>query len=112
MALARAVRARPEAPRLDGRLDDAAWQAAPKLTNFLQHDPHEGQPGTERTEAWVVYTDVALYIGVRAHDSHAEQIAAQLTRRDADSPSDWIGVVIDSYHDRRTAFEFAVNPAG
>src|SRR5689334_7085662 len=111
-AAARAVRARPSAPRIDGVLDDAAWQSAPAITGFLQHDPNEGQPGTERTEARIVYTDAAIYIGVRAYDTHADRIAAQLTRRDDDSPSDWIGVVIDSYRDRRTGFEFAVNPAG
>ncbi|HEU5040242.1 MAG TPA: DUF5916 domain-containing protein, partial [Gemmatimonadales bacterium] len=40
------------------------------------------------------------------------EIAAPLGRRDEEVPSDWIGVLIDSYHDRRTAFEFTVNPAG
>ncbi|MBI4501940.1 MAG: hypothetical protein HY700_12370 [Gemmatimonadetes bacterium] len=112
MALARAVRAAPDAVRLDGRLDDATWRNAPAIADFTQRDPNEGQPGTERTEAHVVYTDDAIYIGVRAFDSQPDRITAQLTRRDVDSPSDWIGVVIDSYRDRRTAFEFAVNPAG
>src|SRR5690349_21362365 len=111
-AAARAVRANPSAPRVDGLLDDAAWQTAPVITGFIQHDPNEGQAGTERTEARIVYTDDAIYVGVRAFDSQASKISAHLTRRDDDSPSDWIGVVIDSYRDRRTAFEFAVNPAG
>ncbi|MBI4420215.1 MAG: carbohydrate binding family 9 domain-containing protein [Gemmatimonadetes bacterium] len=112
VTLVRAVRAVPDAPRLDGRLDEATWRRAHLITGFLQREPKEGEAATEQTEAWVVYTDVALYIGVRAHDSRPDAIAAQLTRRDAHSPSDWIGVMIDSYRDRRTAFEFAVNPAG
>ncbi len=49
---------------------------------------------------------------VRAWDTDADKIVGYLTRRDGDSPSDWIHVMIDSYHDRRTAYEFAVNPAG
>jgi hypothetical protein len=107
-----AVRAEAGAPRIDGRLDDPAWQSAPTFSNFMQQDPNEGEPASEQTEFRVVYTDNAIYIGVRAHDSQADQIAARLTRRDEDSPSDWIVVAIDSYHDRRTAFAFFVNPAG
>jgi hypothetical protein len=111
-APALAVRAHPGAPDIDGRLEDEAWRAAPVISDFTQRDPHEGQPGSERTEARVLYTDNALYVAVRAFDSHPAEIAAQLTRRDEESPSDWIAVGIDSYHDRRTAFVFFVNPAG
>ncbi len=110
--VATAVRAAPAPPVVDGRLDDPAWRAAPPITQFTQRNPLEGRPGTERTEARVVYTDHALYVAVRAYDSHPDGIVAQLTRRDEDSPSDWVAVGIDSYHDRRTAFVFAVNPAG
>ncbi|MBI2403626.1 MAG: carbohydrate binding family 9 domain-containing protein [Gemmatimonadetes bacterium] len=110
--VATAVRAAPGAPVVDGRLDDPIWQAAPPITDFTQRDPHEGQPATERTEARVAYTDDALYVAIRAYDSHPEAIVAQLTRRDEESPSDWLVVGIDSYHDRRTAFVFFVNPAG
>ena len=109
--VARAVRAEAAGPRIDGRLDDPDWTVAPVVGGFVQRDPDEGMPATEGTEVRVVYTDDALYVGVRAFDSSADQIAARLTRRDDDSPSDWIGIVIDSYLDRRTAFEFAVNPA-
>jgi hypothetical protein len=111
-APAMAVRARPAPPDVDGRLDDEAWRAAPVINEFTQRDPHEGQPGSERTEARVLYTDHALYVAFKAYDSQPHRIASQLTRRDEDSPSDWVGVGIDSYYDRRTAFVFFVNPAG
>ena len=107
-----AVRAGRGGPAVDGRLDDPVWQAATPITDFTQRDPHEGQPGTERTEARIAYTDDALYVAIRAYDSHPEAIVAQLTRRDEESPSDWLAIGIDSYRDRRTAFAFFVNPAG
>ena len=110
--IAVAARATSGAPKLDGYLDEAVWRLATPITDFTQRDPNEGEPATERTEARVLYTDDALYIGVRAYDSHAEEIVGLLTRRDQHSPSDWIGVSIDSYYDRRTAFTFYVNPAG
>lgn len=97
---------------MDGHLDDEAWQTAPIISDFVQRDPNEGEPGSERTEARVIYTDNALFVGIRAFDSRASQISAHLTRRDESSPSDWLSVMIDSYYDRRTAFEFSVNPAG
>jgi hypothetical protein len=110
--VATAIRAIPSAPSIDGMLDDEAWLSAPVISDFIQRDPDEGEPATERTEAKILYTDNALFVGIRAFDSRASEIKANLTRRDEWSPSDWISIMIDSYYDRRTAFEFSVNPAG
>jgi hypothetical protein len=65
-----------------------------------------------RTEARVSYDDAHLYVFVRAFDPRPDSIIALLSRRDVRTASDQIKVMIDSYHDRRTGFEFAVNPAG
>ena len=97
--------------RVDGRLDEPAWTAAPVTSNFTQIDPAEGQPGSQRTEVRVLYDDEALYVGVRLHDTGA--ITGRLGRRDMPlGDSDWFGLMLDSYHDHRTAFGFDVNPAG
>ncbi|HLG57184.1 MAG TPA: DUF5916 domain-containing protein [Vicinamibacterales bacterium] len=97
---------------LDGELEDAAWLRAVLVTTFVQRDPLEGASPTFRTEARVVYDASAIYVAVRAFDAEPERIAGFLTRRDADSASDWIQVFIDSYHDKRTAYQFGVNPLG
>jgi len=97
---------------LDGELNDAAWQSAPPVSQFFQRDPSEGAPATLRTETRVLYNAAGLFVGVRAFDPEPEKIKSYLTRRDDGSSSDWIRVLIDSYHDRRTAYEFAVNPLG
>jgi hypothetical protein len=107
-----ATLAAPVPPDIDGRLDEEAWAAAVPRSDFTQQNPDEGAPGTERTEFRIIYTDAAVYVAIRAYDSQADQISAQLTRRDEESPSDWVGVGFDSYHDRRTAFVFLVNAAG
>lgn len=97
--------------RIDGRLDEAAWASAPVTDQFTQIDPEEGQPASERTAVRVLYDDAHLYIGVRLYDRGP--ITGRLGRRDMDfGDSDWFGVMIDSYHDHRTAFGFDVNPAG
>jgi hypothetical protein len=109
--VAQAVRAN-ALPQLDGKLDDPAWNDAQTLTGFIQRTPFPGRPASEATEARVLYSDAALYVGIRAYDSQAERITGRLTRRDERSDSDWVGVHIDPFHDRRTAFQFAVNAAG
>ena len=97
--------------QIDGRLDESAWAAARPSTDFTQVDPEEGQPVSEGTEARVLFDEGAIYIGVRLHDR--QPVSERLGRRDMDLlDSDWLGVVIDSYHDHRTAFSFDLNPAG
>jgi hypothetical protein len=97
---------------LDGDLSDAAWQDAPVITGFRQREPNDGAQATYETEARVAYDGDALYIAVQAIDPEPSRIVGFRTRRDGYSPSDWIRVMIDSFHDRRSAYEFAVNPAG
>ena len=99
---------------LDGKLDEAAWQRAPVARDqFTQSWPNPGKPGTEATEARVLYDGDAIYVAVKAFDSEPGKIAAPLARRDIGGiTSDWIHVIIDSYYDKRTAFRFTVNPKG
>jgi len=107
-----AVRVQEEVPVIDGFLDDGAWENAPVAGGFVQLEPEEGQPATERSEVRVLYGPDALYVAFQAWDSRPDSIAAQLTRRDEGSYSDAVHVLVDSYFDRRTAFHFGVNPVG
>jgi hypothetical protein len=99
--------------RLDGRLDEAAWERAEPATAFTQSYPEPGAAPSQRTEARVLFDAANLYVGVRMHDTRADSIAAPLARRDATGLySDWVHVMVDSRHDRRTAFRFSTNPRG
>src|SRR3954451_2260636 len=100
------------AVRAPGEITDDVWRTAPAVDVFLQREPEEGGRPSQRTEFRVVYDASMLHVRVRAFDTDASRIASYLTRRDGESPSDWIRVLIDSYHDKRTAYEFAVNPDG
>ena len=98
---------------IDGKLDEPAWQAAPVIDAFTQSYPQQGAKPSDPTVARVLYDDAALYVGIRMYDSHPDSIVAQLARRDASGIySDWVHLIIDSYHDRRTAFRFTTNPRG
>ncbi len=109
----RAVRVEAAAtPSLDGRLDEAAWTGADAATDFVQLRPDAGEPASQRTEAFVLYDDDALWVGFRCHDTAPEDIMARLVRRDEWTDSDKVLVSFDSYGDGRTAFSFGVNAAG
>ena len=98
--------------QIDGRLDEAAWQAATPVTEFRQNDPHEGQPASERTEARVLIDDAAVYVGIRLYDSEPQKIQSQLARRDEEIEGDDVELVFDSYHDHLSGFLFRLSPAG
>ena len=109
---AAAARVAGRAPELDGRLDDAAWEAAPVLSGFWQKEPREGEPATERTEVRFLYDDHALYVGARMWSGDPARIQAPVSRRDVNDAAEFIAVSLDTYHDRRTAYTFSVTAAG
>ncbi|MBI1956018.1 MAG: carbohydrate binding family 9 domain-containing protein [Acidobacteria bacterium] len=98
---------------VDGSLEEPAWREAPVALGFIQKDPHEGQPSTEKTEFRVLYTVNTLYIGVTCYDSESTGILATDRRRDSKLDNDdSITVVLDTFHDHRSAFMFRTNPLG
>ena len=73
--------------KIDGALDDAAWQSASVATDFIQNFPKAGEPATLKTEVKILYDNTAVYIGVMAYDDPAH-IRKQLTARDDEQQSD------------------------
>ena len=84
----------------------------PPIGQFLEARPSEGAEPKLRTEARVAYDEHNLYVFVRAFDPHPDSIVSLLSRRDDQTASDYVTLMLDPYHDRRTGYEFSVNPAG
>ena len=99
-------------PTVDGRLDDKSWLLAPILADFLQRNPIEGAAPSESTEVRFLYSERDLYVAFRGFDREPDLVYGRLVRRDGRTASDGFSLFIDSYHDRRTAFEFSFNPSG
>jgi hypothetical protein len=100
-------------PRLDGTLNDPLWQSAKPITDFRQREPYEGQPPTEKTEVYILYTRKAVYFGIHCYDSAPSRIIATELRRDVSQDlDDHFEILIDSNHDRRGAYVFEINPLG
>ncbi len=99
-------------PEIDGRDDDPVWQTVPVIDRFLEYEPEEGADPRFRTEVRVAYDDRYLYVLARMYDPAPDSIISLLSRRDVRTQSEQLKLVIDSYHDRRTAYQFITNPAG
>jgi uncharacterized protein DUF5916 len=112
-ALTRATASAAEHPPIiDGLDDDVIWRSATPITGFRVFDPKEDGDPTLLTEAKIGYDSENLYVFTRMFDPHPDSIVSLLSRRDVKTQSEQIKLMIDSYHDRRTGYEFAVNPAG
>ncbi|MBA2293126.1 MAG: carbohydrate binding family 9 domain-containing protein [Gemmatimonadales bacterium] len=101
-----------QAPTIDGRLDDAAWAAAPVISDFVQRDPDEGKAPTFITQVRLLYDDDALYVAARMLRPDAHTIRRSISRRDSESDAEVFLISLDPYLDRRTGYTFSVNSGG
>ena len=104
----------PTAPRLDGVLDEPAWQSAAIIDQFVQQEPAEGDPATERTVVRLMYDERALYVGVEAYDSLSNGVIATEMRRDSRQllDEDNFQLILDTFHDSRSGYMFVTSPLG
>ena len=98
-------------PVIDGKLDDACWKTGEWAGNYTQWIPNEGAKPSQPTSMKILYDDKNIYVAIRAFDSIPAKICRKAGRRD-EFTGDMVGVAFDSYHDRRTGFEFDVSAAG
>ena len=101
-------------PVVDGLLDEEAWLSAAIVDDFVQQEPAEGDPATERTVVRLLYDAQALYIGVEAYDSVPEAVIATEMRRDSLRllDEDNFQVILDTFQDRRSGYMFVTSPLG
>src|SRR5215218_6339954 len=110
--VARATRIVGPAPRIDGELNDPAWQQATVISDFVQKIPAEGASPSVETEVRILYDDHGLYVGARLRRSDPRVIRTSITRRDGESDAEVFTVSLDPYLDKRTAYSFSVSSGG
>ncbi len=101
-------------PNVDGVLDDAVWASAAIIDDFVQQEPNEGAPASERTEVRILYDAQTLYLGVRAYDSNPDAVTATEMRRDSNRilDEDNFQIILDTFMDSRSAYMFVTTPLG
>ncbi len=97
------------APKIDGNLDDAAWNNVPVATDFIESFPSFGNKASEKTDVKIVYDNNAIYIGAYLYDD-PKLIHKQITARDEEqqNDADYFSVFFDTYHDQQNGFQFLV----
>ena len=103
-----------QAPRLDGILDEEVWLSGAVIDDFIQQEPSEGDPATERTVVRLMYDARALYIGVEAYDSDPNGVIATEMRRDSRRllDEDNFQIILDTFRDSRSGYMFVTSPLG
>jgi Domain of unknown function (DUF5916)/Carbohydrate family 9 binding domain-like len=99
---------------IDGLLKDPIYSQVPAIGDFVQQEPHEGEPATERTELWIFFDATNIYFAVRCLDSQPDRIIANEMRRDSNNvfQNDNVQLVIDTFYDRRSGVLFQTNALG
>ena len=109
----RAVRVS-EPVSIDGVLDEPVYHDILPAGGFIQTEPTEGMLATEQTDVWVLFDDDNLYVSVRCWDSapESERLANEMRRDNFGifTGNDSIGVLLDTFYDRRNGIIFNTNP--
>lgn len=98
---------------LDGVLDELVWAQAEPATDFIQREPFEGDPATEKTEIRVLYDKEALYFGASMYDSEPDKLIINSLKQDfPQSDDDGVSFYLDTFNDDRNLYAFFINPVG
>ena len=101
--------------RIDGRLDESLYADVQPISDFVQIEPQEGSPATERTEIWLAFDEDNVYVTFRNFESQPDRVVAKEMRRDHStvwSGDDIVSFLFDTFHDRRNGVEFTINSIG
>src|SRR5262245_53007371 len=99
--------------KIDGHLDERAYEDVPSMSGFIQNDPAEGQPATQKTEVWVFFDEEAIYVVGKCWEDHLDKMIATEMRRDgAITQNDSFAWSFDTFYDHRNGVLFEVSPLG
>ncbi len=107
------VKCKGKSIKVDGKLVETEWKTASVLTDFLQYEPQKGAPASFQTDVRILYDDGYIYFGVNCIDPEPERIVSRVRKREGDLPGDdTVGIALDTFYDRQTAYMFFTNIAG
>ena len=101
--------------RIDGVLDEPIYTTTAPISDFIQQEPREGEPATEKTEMWVAFDENNIYVSFRCWESEPARVVANDMRRDGPNlwqGNDLVAFSVDTFHDGRNSFNFITNALG
>ena len=96
-------------PVIDGKLDDEVWKSAPLFKDFTQWRPSDTAAASARTEMMAGYDARFIYFAFHAYDDPTK-VRASVAKRDSIFDDDSIGLILDTFNDKRRAYELFFNP--
>ncbi len=99
-------------PKIDGLLNEPAWQTTVPISNFIQRQPDTGAPVSEQTLVYILYDKDNLYIGFHCADDPSRITSKELARDVSLGEDDRVQIILDTFHDRRNAYWFQIGPRG
>lgn len=99
-------------PTIDGYINEAVWEQATKIDQFVQREPNPGQPVSERTVVSVCYDDHFLYFAVKCYDDPTKITAKEMARDVSLGNDDRVQIILDTYLDKRNGYWFQIGPRG
>ncbi|MFA4015375.1 MAG: hypothetical protein RUDDFDWM_000455 [Candidatus Fervidibacterota bacterium] len=102
-----------EAPKIDGRIDEAVWAIAACASNYRQVFPYRGEPASKETKTLALATKDALCFAFICAIGSRAKLHAYETRYDANMERDErVTVSLDTMHTHERTFDFTVNARG
>jgi hypothetical protein len=100
--------------KIDGILDEAAWNEAKPAMNFIEQRPNAGkeEDSTSRTQMFLLYDNTSIYFGGYCREKTRDSISKELIGRDKVGINDFAGVILDTYNDKINALGFFITPYG
>src|SRR6266540_1325521 len=104
----------PEALTLDGRLAEPFYEHVEPVSDFVQQEPFEGKPATEKTEVWIFFDEKNFYVAARCWESDSSKRVTSDMRRDSQNlyNNDHFSVLVDTFLERRSGYAFMANSQG
>lgn len=100
-----------KAPVIDGKLDDEIWKHATLLKDFYQVQPGDNIAPSKPTEVMLGYDSKFIYVAFHCYDE-PDKVRATIPKRDNIFDDDYVGILFDTFNDKRKAYEFDFNPLG
>jgi len=100
-----------KAPVIDGKLDDEIWKQAAVLKDFYQVQPGDNIAPSKPTEVMLGYDSKFIYVAFHCYDE-PDKVRATISKRDNIFNDDYVGILFDTFNDKRKAYEFDFNPLG
>jgi hypothetical protein len=83
-----------------------------KVEDFIQRNPRDGAPSSQRTEVYLGYDDTLFYAIFVCFDSEPKKIRARMSTRENIFGDDTVELMLDTFNDQRRAYAFLTNPFG